>query len=141
MAEYLSPWEIAAYQTRQDQASTAYQNSLASNTYQRSMLGIANQRNRDRMGQQWTQYRNQLPGGYARRGLLNSGIYKQALTDYANNRQRSFDDLDFSYTTQLGQYDLDKQNFTNTYNAGLTGIEAERAARRAQLASELRGIM
>lgn len=141
MAEYLSPWEIAAYQTRQDQASTAYQNALAQNTYQRSMLGIANQRNRDRLGQQWEGYRNHLPGSFAGRGLLNSGIYKQALTDYANNRQRSFDDLDFSYTTQLGQFDLDKTGVTNTYNTSIAGIEAERAARRAQLASEIRGIM
>lgn len=141
MAEYMTPWEIAAYQNRTDQAGTAYQNSLAQDTFSRSMADVYFQRNSDRLGQQFDKSRSQLPGSFARRGLLNSGIYQQALTDYANSRQQAFGDLNFDYSNQKGQLDVNKQGFTNTYNTSLTGVEAEKAARRAELATQLRGIM
>lgn len=141
MAEYLSPWEIAAYQTRVDQAKTGYDNELAQDAYRRSILGITTQRNRDQLGQRFDQARNNIPGGFARRGLFSSGLYKQALEDYGRSRLTAFDDLEFNYTTQLGQFDVDKQGTTNTYNTSLTGVEAEKAARRAQLAAQLREVM
>lgn len=141
MAEYLSPWEIAAYQSRSDQAGTNYQNFLAQDAYRRAQLGVYDQRNRDRLGQQFDQARGRLPGSFARRGLLSSGIYKRALTDYATSRTQAFGDLDLNYTSQLGGFDVEKQGQTGTYNTTLAGIEAEKAARRAQLATQLRDVM
>lgn len=141
MTEYLSPWEIAAYQSRTDQTGTNYQNFLAQDAYKRAQLGIYDQRNRDRLGQQFDQARNKLPGGFARRGLMNSGIYKQALENYGTARSQAFGDLDLNYTSQLGGFDVEKQGQTGTYNTSLAGIEAEKAARRSQLATELRNVM
>lgn len=141
MAEYLSPWEIAAYQSRTDQTGTNYQNFLAQDNYRRAQLGIYDQRNRDRLGQQFDQARGKLPGSFARRNLFTSGIYKQALENYGNSRNQAFGDLDLNYTSQLGGFDIEKQNQTGTYNTSLAGIEAEKAARRSQLATELRNVM
>lgn len=140
MAEYLSPWEIAAYQGRNDQLTTQYQNTLASSAYQRARLGLRNQMNKDDANYSWDQQRAKLPGSYVARGLLNSGIYKGALGDYATRRLKSDARREFDYTDQLGQIDLGDQNAGNTYNTGLSGIAAEQAARRSELATQLRGL-
>lgn len=138
MAEFLSPWEIAAYDARQSQARTQYENALAGTEYQRRQLGLRNQRDRDRLGYSWDNALSRLPYSFVGRGLMKSGIYKQALEDYANQRLRSEGDLQFDYNDRGGALNLQDQGYGQTYNNTSVGIAAEREARRAQLATIIR---
>lgn len=140
MTEYMSPWEIAAYDSRESQVRTQYKNSLAGTQYQRADYGIDFQRNKDRLGAQFAQSRARLPGGFVSRGLLDSGLYKQGLVDYANQRQQRFGDLQYDYGKNLGRLGLQDTQAGNSYNTGLSSIESERLARRSELASQIRGI-
>lgn len=142
MAEYLSPWEIANYQNRNDQLGTNYQNQLASSAYQRARLGLRNNMALDQIGQSFDRQRALLPGSFIQRGLYgNSGIFNSALEDYAKARGQAFSNQQFNYSDQLGQLDLQDQQAGSTYNTGLAGVAAEQAARRAELATQLRGII
>lgn len=137
----LSPWEIAAYDTRRAAAKAQHMGDLALINYRKSMLGIQNQFDTDSLNRQWFDYRQQLPGSYNARGLLNSGIYKNALSKYATERQSSFDQLRFNYQRQIGEQDLEYQKSYNIYEQTHLGVDAEQAARRAQLASQLQAVM
>lgn len=138
--EYLSPWEIANYQSRNDQYTTNYQNQLAQSAYQRARLGLQNDRGRNDLAYQFDQQRAQLPGSFVGRGILHSGIYGNAMDQYATGRFKAFDNLNFNYTDQLGQMDLQDQQAATTYNTGLASTASEMAARRAELATQLRSL-
>lgn len=140
MPEYLSPWEIANYQSRNDQYTTNYQNTLAGTAYGRARAGLQNDRARNDMNYQWDQSRAKLPGSYIGRGILNSGIFGNAMDQYATGRFKAFDNLNFNYTDQLGQMDLQDQQAATTYNTGLASTASEMAARRAELATQLRSL-
>jgi hypothetical protein len=133
------------YEGRKEQARTAYQNTIAQNAYQRSMLAAREGMDNQRLTETWHNQRQQLPGAYGRRGLLNSGIYKQGLGDFAKARQTAFDEQRFSYETQRGQLGVNDQAAQNQMNSAITGIEYDRVAQdvayKQDLAQQLRGIM
>ena len=142
MPEYMSPWEIAAYANREDQLRTNYQNSLATSAYGRARAGLQHSMAYDSMTRDFNRQRERVPMSFVGRGVLHSGMYKRALSDYADSRLRGLTNLDLGYQDQMGGFDLQDLNSANTYNnTGLTNISAERAARRAQLAAQLREVM
>jgi hypothetical protein len=91
-------------------------------------------------GQQFRQARNQLPGQFAQRGLLNSGFYKGALQDFGvaqtdalsalqNDFGRQRNDL----VGQLGALDANRM-------IGLADIDLNQTQRRSAIASVLQGV-
>lgn len=133
------------YEGRKQTARTQYQGAIAQTAYNRAMLAAKEGMDTARMTSQWHDARQQLPGQFGRRGLLNSGIYKKGLGDFATDRQSAFDELRFGYEKQRGQFSLDDQTAESNLQSGLTQIEYERVAadqaRRADLASQLRGVL
>lgn len=134
----IDPFQLVQYNNAGNSLRTQYGNSSARNTYGQAMLGIQHQRAQDKLGQQFFDYRQQLPGGFAGRGLLQSGLYKHALEQYSQRKLQGQQDLNLDYQSQLGGLQVDQLGTENTLNSGLSSIEAEKQARRAQLAAQLR---
>ena len=133
--------EAAAYDTRRSQARQAYANMAAQNTFSSGQAGLGYGRSVRDLTRKFDQMRSRLPGGFARRGLLNSGIYGSALQNYATNRANTMNDLQQQLAGTQGQYALQGQMGENTLNTALAAIQAEQDARRADLAAQLREIM
>lgn len=137
---YLSPEEINAYQSRIDNADTAYQRGLARLAYQRGTAqqdyGIA----QTRATRQWDKAFGSLSSPYARRGVLRSGIFNRGFQDYGLNRQQSFADLDLANQRRQDGFNQSEDDLNLVHNMALTQVERERVARQAALAAQLRSI-
>ena len=134
----LDPFTLVQYGNQAQQLRRQYGQGLARNDYSKAQLGIRHQMAQDDLGQQFFDYRQQLPGGFAGRGLLNSGLYKHALEQYSSRKLQGQNKLQFEYSSQLGDLGLNRLGLEETYSGGLSDLEAEKQARRAQLAAQLR---
>lgn len=92
------------------------------------------------MQQQWKQAREQMPGSYARRGLLNSGIANQGYTDFYNKQLRDTSAFNRQQASQLGSYGLATRQANDVYQQAVANLQDQMRARRQDLASQLRGI-
>jgi len=137
----MSPEEIAAYESRRAALRGQYAASQAQNTYNQGLARIGYTTGSRDLTRQFDQMRQRLPGGYAKRGLLNSGIYKQGLENYGVERANSFGDLQQRLQSALGQFTIDQQSSSANYGTGLAQIATEEAARRAALAAQLKAVM
>lgn len=133
----LSPFDIAAFRQRQVNLRDDYRRGLAANdlaygdaeaNYNNSYSGLTSD---------WRSARDDLPGGFAQRGVLNSGIYRQGLGDFYNQRYRAFGDLAAGYQNQQGQLNLQRLGLAQTLRGGLDQVAADQLAARAQLAAQL----
>lgn len=137
---WIEPAEQASWDGRRRRATNQYQRGQAQGVFNR---GVARQNEgietRD-LAQRYGKMRENLPGQFARRNMLNSGIFGRALQDYGSERTTSFGNLASRYQQQFGQLDLTDQSATGGYNDQLGDINEQEALRRSQLASALRGI-
>lgn len=136
----LTPSETQNFNQQQTDLSQGYEQQSAQNTYARANLQANQQRATTQLGQQYDQQRSTLPGAYAHRGLLNSGIYSTGLDNYAKARTNAFDNSNQSYAQALGQNDLSQQQATQSYGSATGSLAAQKTARRADLASQLRAV-
>lgn len=141
MPGYLNPEDEALFNSQANALRATYGRQLAKNTYAQSVLGQNHDVGRERLTQSWDARRSALPGSYARGGLLHSGIYQNGLQAYAQQRMNAFGDLDRNYYQQLGGLNQNLMDYESNLNSGLDLVESQRQARRANLASQLRGIM
>lgn len=136
----LDPMDIATYAAQRRKAQAGYGQGLAQATYDQNMSQTKLTRDLGDVDQSYARKRENLPGQYARRGLMNSGIYQGALgrhaADQTQERQRALQ----SYQERLGQLEINKQNLGQNLNLAMTEIAEQEAARRAQIAAALRGL-
>lgn len=137
----LSPVDLAAYDQQRQAASSTYGSGLAQLQYQRGVAGQNYGNTQYNLAHQYSLQRAALPGGYARRGLLNSGIYGNALSEADQSQSRALSQASLGYQQQLGGYGINEQNLGSTYTNALANIGAAESARRQELAAQLQGIM
>lgn len=92
------------------------------------------------LARKYDQMRTQLPGSYAHRGLLNSGIYGNALQQYAQQRQTATQGLTQKYQQALGQQQLGLTQAQQNYGYSNQDTAAAEQARRADIAAALKGL-
>jgi hypothetical protein len=136
----LSPEDAAFFGAQQNHLDTTYKQGLATNQYQRGNADLDYQQQLAALQRRYDQARDRLPGSYIGRGLLDSGIYKQGLQDYANARLQDTTDLQQRYQRQQQGFDLQNSQLTDTYNQASTDLENQRKARRQAIASSLRAV-
>jgi len=90
--------------------------------------------------QQYAQQRANLPGSYAARGALDSGIYKQGLIDFNKQRTNQFQNLAQQYAGQQHQYQQAGAQNTLQQNQSLNDVDLAEAQARNQLATQLRQV-
>lgn len=136
----LDPMDVAQFSIAQNQARQGYGETLATNTYNINQAREGLLRNLQGLDLSGTQQRNQLPGQFAHRGTLNSGIYKDALANWAANQTYQRGNYNYQAQTQIGGYDLANQQAALRMKQALSDIALQKQARRAQIAAQLRGL-
>lgn len=137
----LSPEDINYFNTTRRRLNLNYQQGSAQNAFQRGNLQQNQTADLDSLTNRYNRMREQLPGGFAQRGLLNSGIYHQGLQNYAQDRQTAFDALNRQYGQALGGLTLAQQQLDQQNNGGLQDIESQEQARRQAIAAALRSAL
>lgn len=140
VTNYLSPEEINLYQTRANQADTAYGRGLAQLAYQRSIASMDHGTNMERLGRRFDDSFRTLPSSFARRGMLRSGAFQRALGDYAYNRQQAEYDQNLLNSRNMDRFQQSQDNLDLVRQFTLQQMEAEKAARQAALASSIQGV-
>lgn len=136
-----SPDEMAQYGVARRKAATTYGQTNANLQFQRQNANANYSQQFGDLARNYDQMRQKLPGQFVRRGVQNSGIYKDALTNYAQQRALAAGRLGQQQQQELGGYDLQQQAASQNYtNAQLDVAEAE-AARRASIAAALKGLV
>lgn len=141
VTNYLDPAEIAAYDLRQRQIGTAAQRGLYKLTNRKSEatqdFGLAE----DRANKNWAESYRRFPGTFARRNVLRSGIYQGARQQSNLDFQNALGDLQRQYERNMGSYNEQGGDIEMQRQMGLESVAAERNARQAQLAAQLREVM
>jgi hypothetical protein len=137
----ISPGEVMNFNSRSSAARQNLLSSKAAGEYQRQLQRI---QFGDRVGdfeRQANRGRMQLPTSFISRGVCNSGLYKNALSQYAVDRSSALKGLHTNF--QLGQQDsiFNDRSSEDAFAAQMAQINAERYARQAQLAAMLREAM
>lgn len=136
----LDPEEVNYFQTRRRNARTAYSRGLARNVFDRGQLDLTQSRGREDMIRAFDQARERLPGGFAGRGLLNSGIYQAKLGEYGADRIRTSSRFEQDALGQRNQLQLGADDLDAIYNSANEDIGLQEAARRQNIAAQLRGL-
>lgn len=139
MASFLSPDELNYFQTGIRRLQQNYNLNNAQNIYNQKTLASEYSNNRSNLIDQFAQLRNQIPGQFIQRGLINSGLYAQGIGDYANQRARALGTGALQYQNQLGGLRIGQHQLGLTENYGINALKAQRAARISTLAASLGG--
>lgn len=134
----ISPQEIMSYNSRSTNATQNLLNQKASTQYQRALQGVQHAQNLGDFERGANRARVKLPTEFLRRGTFNSGLYKNALSEYAVDRINGVRNMQNQF--QLGELNsvFNDRAAEDTYAMTISQIEAERLARQAHLASMLR---
>jgi hypothetical protein len=138
MGEYLDPMDIYQFDSARRKTRLGYAQDNAQNNLQRSQLRSQSQIQRKDLNYKFGQIRQQLPGGFAKRNLLNSGIYGDALRQYAKQREMATNAQMTGYMNQFGQLGLQRAQTNDTYANSMADIIEAENAKRATLASQLK---
>jgi hypothetical protein len=133
----LDPQSVQAYESGKTRAKYKRDQDLATNAYARFVSQQRFGRTRTDLSKAYGQERDRTPNRFAASGTLNSGMYQQALQDYAGRRSQDFSRLDADETQNLGEYDRQATQIGTSYEQQLAEIEAQRQAQIAAIAAQL----
>ena len=132
--------EAVAYGNQRNQANLTYRQGLARQAYDRANADASYGASRTQVLDQYQQAREQIPAAYAARGLEHSGLATRGYLLYAKHRTQALGNLRTSHTAQLGGLSLQKQALDQTRANALASIASTEAARRQELASQIRSV-
>lgn len=107
--------------------------------FDRTQLGLDKAQQVADLARRFDQMRQKLPGHFASRGLLNSGIAAQGLQDYGVDRTLAEAGLNRAYDRQFGGLDLEQSQIQATYDQTIADLKAQEEARRASIRASLSG--
>lgn len=136
---YLNPQEQDYFAANKRRINDTYFLNQQQNQYQQGVAGNNYAINQGNLIDQFAQLRNQIPGNFIHRGLINSGLYGQGLGQFAKNRASALGNLASQYQQQLGGFNLANSQLGYSQSNGLQDLESQRRARLATLASTLGG--
>lgn len=137
ITNYLGPAEIAAYTLRSQQANTGAARSLSKITNYQKYAGQDFAQNRSQARRNFGLTYRALPASFARRNVLRSGMRETARTNSAYDYQQAMDRMRQGYNRQMGGFQEQTGDINLIQSMTLAQIEAEKAARQEQLASQL----
>lgn len=133
--------ELAEWNNQRREVSDVYGDANAQNDFDRSQALAQQSYETADLAKQWNRQREALPGQYAHRGLLNSGIYGEALQHYGEDRTSASSALALKYQQTLGNIGLAQQRAQGAYGRDTASVDSTEAARRQDLASQLKGVV
>lgn len=133
--------EATAFEGQRSAVDYGYQQNLAQNAAQMQSLNLEQTRAQRDLMRQLNRARQQLPGQYAGRGLLRSGIYGRGLGEFEENRlmaearqEGAFGQRRQDLISALSQFDINRA-------MSLANIDLQEAQRRSAIAAMLQGAM
>lgn len=141
ITNYLGPAEIAAYTLRSQQANTGAARGLSKITNYQKYAGQDFAQNRSQARRNFGLTYRALPASFARRNVLRSGMRETARTNSAYDYQQALNRMRQGYDRQMGGFQEQIGDINLIQSMTLAQIEAEKAARQEQLASQLQNVM
>lgn len=136
----LGPEDIAYFDSLMSRANQVYDQEAGNNLYQQGILQSEKGITEQDLGRRFDQMRERLPGQYQNRGLMNSGVYQQGLSDYATERTNQFADLNRRFQGQMGGLQRAYQQLGATHGMTTADINSKRIARKNAIASTIRAV-
>ncbi len=130
--QYAQGQSNAAAQLGRSQAANQYNQGLATQDYQNRLFDFNTAQDRSR---------DSLPTNYIQRGVFNSGIYRNALRDYAINRMSGERNLMNQYQQQMAGMTLQGRNNDDSYSETMANLYGQQYAASAGIASVLKSIL
>jgi len=128
------------YEPRKRAAASQRDASLAMNAFSRMLSQQRGSRDLMKIDKDASKGLEGFGAGYGRRGLRNSGIFRDAASDYSQNwTQQRNDQLD-ALRQQLAQYDLQDAQSQSGYESTLADIELQKQRDILSTASALQGL-
>ena len=141
MPDYaMSPSELLNYEQRKSALRSEFAQGKARNLFERSQLDQTYGTSKRDTGLKFKAMRERLPGSTISRGVFNSGINTRALQDFAQSRTNANGDLAQQYQQGVGTLALGNTEIEQRLQMGLQQVDAERLARQAELAAQLRAL-
>lgn len=131
-AQYDQGRSNAAANLGRGKAQNAYQQGLAQRSYTDNLRDFNTQQGRVREG---------LPSEYIQRGVFNSGIYRNALRNYAMDRLSGQRRLQNNYQNQAAGLTMQGRGYEDDYAETMSNLFGNQYAAQASIASALKGIM
>ena len=136
-----TPLQLAGWQNRRSTARSNYGNQLAQGNYQRNVAQADYAQNTRNLAFNQQQQRQTFDDPYLARGIFNSGIRRQGLSNFLTGYANQQSGLDLGLANALGGIDVANTQAQNTLANLLAGVNNEELASRAQLAADIRGII
>lgn len=122
------------------QVTDNYQLGLVNNTWSGTKAQHGYEDSRSNLLKQYSRMREGLASPYAGRGLLNSGIWQNKLTQFQTDQTDAQKQLGQGYADQLGQLGSQREQLNSSYSGGIADINQTMADRQAAVAETLRRV-
>lgn len=116
------------YQQKKRSAAMTRDASLAQNAYSRFLAQQRGSRDLAELDRTQTAGVGQMGARFGRRGLANSGIFKQAQNEYGSNWLQQKQDINDGLMQALRQLDFADQSANNQFQQTEADIEAQKQA-------------
>lgn len=134
----LSPEDINYFSTGRRRVNDTYNLGQAQGVYQRDVAAGNFGRSQRNLLSQYSKMRDRLPYGYAKRGMLNSGIYQKGIADFAQQKNQAIGDLGAQYGEQMAGFDLAQRQLGGVRSSALMDLDEQEQSRIAATAAALR---
>lgn len=125
----MSNYDFATAAGKRRNATSQYGASAASSAYSRFLSQQRGTRQVKDMTEAQNKYVPQMANSYSQRRLagpgINSGIYRQALTDYATKQNQLFGEQQAAYNAEQSQFDITDAGLLTDYKNQMNDIEDE----------------
>lgn len=135
----LTPDDYGYFQVARRRVTDTHGLNTFQNIYQADSLTKQRDISRQDLMRQFDRNRRKFSGGYAKGGIMNSGIYARHLADLYSDRDYGLNRIESQYAQQLAGLRLAQQQLDATKDNSLSDIDTQEAARRAAVAAALRG--
>lgn len=136
-ANFLSPEQELDFSNQRRTAMSSFLNQKSMSDLQNvnwnAGWGQAKQKN----FQDWGRARQKIPGSFAGRGMLRSGMYGRGLQEYKSDRDQDFGALSRNWAENNQSYQLRGQTLQDQYSNQMANIQSESALRRASIVAPL----
>lgn len=126
-----SPYNAGNYERQKRDVEYDYGQQTAQNAYGRFLSQQRGERGLGDMNRQFHQSYAPYKAQFGNRGLagpgINSGVQRQAMSNYVGDFMRNYGWASQDLTQQLQQYDMNQNNLNAFRQQSLADIEAEKA--------------
>jgi hypothetical protein len=134
-------YDASAFEARRRNLMDQYASTGASNAYSNFLSQQRGQRNLADMAKGYEKAQPQIRTSMAKRGVytpnVQSGIFKKALQEFAQERINQTSQAQQDLAQQNAMFDLGQAQLAGNYKVGIQDLEAEKARQIEQDALEL----